>query len=724
MLIELRQLLGEVFRTAAHFQCKQALFGCRRELRCRNRHKFMGRLLFIIRSCVFCPADIQFHRTIEDVLQLLGEAFRNHQRIQAVTAGKCGFTDELHGSCNTERCERITVRKCALGNIPDLLRKSDLFIMGRCRKRIWSDIDDGIRQHKTIWPHTARKTIHINDLQAVRHHNMHDSFQSGKCTRCDTAETAREENRLQNVFGLIRSQVNSLCSIGCDDRISLRNLEDMAAHLEFTDLFRRQDIVIFLKQFSDRYDLRLGEHTLLRPMELNLRTEHKIFRGSPFREILAQIYIRQTGTAGKCIRLDLGQRIRNLDCHQARTTPECLCFDTAHALRNFKPFTGFRFEECACRDHSILFQLRAPFLRAGQRFRNLMGKYTVVRAIERTLNRNKCHTRVKRIEFFFRFRCFFRTVRHFLKSLIHISLCIRNLADLFPYIGNCTDFFLNIRNRIHFLLDIGDRADLFLNLGNGIHFLLNLGNRIDILLTVGHCTDLLLQFRNCFDLLPDIGDRFDLLLHSGHCVYFLLDIGDRFNLLLHSGHRIYFLLDIGDRFNLLLHSGHRIDLLLNIGNRVNLILDTGNCFGTLLDSGDRLDLFLHRSLHRRNFFDAALHSHNALELAAHSGDIFVQCLNRRSIQRRLLRLGILLHSSGLLRQCRNLLLHLGKCFFHLHHRCCSRCFRKILCFLEGFSRHRQAHKLRLHFIHAECRTFTARFDKMNGRVGILTENAL
>ncbi len=266
---------------------------------------------------------------------------------------------------------------------------------------------------------------------------------------------------------LILPQIKLLCKIRSQNGIALRYLQNMIAYNQFFGFLSSQNIIILLHQFGNSSNSRPGKEALSRPMEFYFRTEQEKLHSLFVRESFAEIHIRQTRTAGECIRFHFRQGFRDLQRKETRAIPESLCLNSAYTLRNFKPFTALRAEEGTGCNHRVLFQGSAALNRAGHRLGNFMRKDFVLGAVFSAVYRNKRNRLIQfavflslfnrlcslLIDFFgkigsrrsnlmilFRFRL--RSIRR------HRSRC----SLLFLPFGNLCDRLLNFRNHADFFL--------------------------------------------------------------------------------------------------------------------------------------------------------------------------------------------------------------------------------------------------------------------------------
>ena len=228
---------------------------------------------------------------------------------------------------------------------------------------------------------------------------MHHIFQTGKCFGTDPANGFRQENRAEYLLGVIRTLVDLLQRTGRNNRVALRNVEEMTAHRQLFRLCRGQDIIKLLHQLRNRADPRLGEQTLFRPMHLRVRTEQEEFHDFTLRIAVPHIDVGQTAGTGKRIRLHFRQRRRDLNRHQARCIPERLSRNAPNALGNLKPLPCLCFTERTVTDYGIFLQRCTALLRSGHRFGDFTRKHTVIRAVLSEVQRNKGDRLVKALKF-------------------------------------------------------------------------------------------------------------------------------------------------------------------------------------------------------------------------------------------------------------------------------------------------------------------------------------
>ena len=217
-------------------------------------------------------------------------------------------------------------------------------------------------------------------------------FQSCKRICGHTAHTLRQDHGCQHMFRFLRTKIKLLRTIRCNRGITLRNLKNMVPDSQLLHFLRCQDIVILLHKVRNRLNPRSGKNLLLRPVQANLRTEQEQINRFSVGIIGRQINIRQSGASGERIRFDLGQRIRDFQCHETRAVPERLRFHAADTLRNLEPLAAVRSAKGTVRNHGVIFQRITAFNRTGKPLGNLMRKdffCTVIFAAVHGCKRNR-----------------------------------------------------------------------------------------------------------------------------------------------------------------------------------------------------------------------------------------------------------------------------------------------------------------------------------------------
>ena len=383
------QALIEIRTGSAQFQREHALFVDRLEVRRNNAHDTCGRRLLVMLHDTGQPVDGNLDRTVQNIRKLIFKPLRDRDRIQIRTAGKRTAADHLYRLRNPQADKRVAVCKRVFIDHAQCLRQTNLLILTRRSKCIRSDVGNRIRQNQTERTRAAGKRIHLDDSESFGNYDMPDGFDAAECIGTDSADTLRQDHGRQDMLRLLSAQIKFFHAVRRNCGAAFGQLQNMIANRELLDLLCGQDVLILLHQIGNCFNARSGKDFLLRPVQLDLRTIKEQINRFFVRIICRQIDIRQAGTACKSIRLDLGQRIRDLNCHQARAIPECLRFHAADALRNLKPLTRFCIAECTACDYSISLQRIAALNRSGQRFANIMGKDFLVLRVFTNMNRDK-----------------------------------------------------------------------------------------------------------------------------------------------------------------------------------------------------------------------------------------------------------------------------------------------------------------------------------------------